>query len=43
VRSILSFGDHKLVDGMPNEELSLLIIATIANCDVSLIFIDEES
>jgi hypothetical protein len=42
-RPPLGFTDHDLINGSPNEDLPLLLIANIADYDVSRILIDQGS
>jgi hypothetical protein len=42
-KTLLGFTDCDLVNGSPNEDLPLIIIATIANADISRILIDQGS
>jgi hypothetical protein len=43
MRPIIGFRDHELEEEVPNEKLTLLVVATIADHDVSKILIDEGS
>jgi hypothetical protein len=43
VMPLLGFEDREMVDGVPNKEFRLLIIATIAGHDVARVLVDEGS